>query len=200
MPSVEMECPDWCRNACITACPTQALKGNGTIDPRKCISFLTYFGQGLTPRELREPMGIYVYGCDRCQNVCPRNAPWLAADLPVNERVAAREKDFRLSSLLHMDESCFTSRVWPHMFYMGPDRLWQWQMNVARAMGNTRDTGYTKDLIRCFEENKDDRVRSMCAWALGRIGGQLSRAALEGFLPGTTGVLEDEIRYALGLL
>jgi epoxyqueuosine reductase len=200
MPSVEMGCPDWCRNACITACPTQALKGNGTIDPRKCISFLTYFGQGLTPRELREPMGIYVYGCDRCQNVCPRNAPWLAADLPVNERVAAREKDFRLSSLLNMDESCFTSRIWPHMFYMGPDRLWQWQMNVARAMGNTRDTGYTKDLIRCFEENSDDRVRAMCAWALGRIGGRQSRAALEGFLPGSTAILEEEIRYALGLV
>jgi epoxyqueuosine reductase len=86
------------------------------------------------------------------------------------------------------------------MFYMGPDRLWQWQMNVARAMGNTRDTGYTKDLIRCFEQNSDARVRSMCAWALGRIGGRQSRAALERFLPGSTGVLEDEIRYALSLV
>lgn len=57
-PSIEMGCPDWCRNACITACPTRALKGDGTIDPRKCISYLTYFGQGLTPRALREPMGI----------------------------------------------------------------------------------------------------------------------------------------------
>ncbi|MEJ2458803.1 MAG: thiamine pyrophosphate-dependent enzyme, partial [Novosphingobium sp.] len=35
---------------------------------------LTYFGDGLTPRDLREPMGLYIYGCDRCQNVCPRNA------------------------------------------------------------------------------------------------------------------------------
>jgi hypothetical protein len=59
---------------------------------------------------------------------------------------------------------------------------------------------YVKDLIRCFEENSDDQVRSMCAWALGRIGDRQSRTALEGFLPGSTGVLEDEIRYALGLL
>lgn len=86
------------------------------------------------------------------------------------------------------------------MFYMGPDRLWQWKMNAARAMGNTRDAGYVKDLTRCFEENTDDRVRSMCAWALGRIGGRQSRNALEGFLPGSTGVLEDEIQYAISLV
>jgi epoxyqueuosine reductase len=73
-------------------------------------------------------------------------------------------------------------------------------MNVARAMGNTRDTGYVKDLIQCFEENSDERVRSMCAWALGRIGGRQSRTALEGFLPGSTGILENEIHYALGLV
>jgi epoxyqueuosine reductase len=72
-------------------------------------------------------------------------------------------------------------------------------MNVARAMGNTRDTRYIKDLVRCFEENSDERVRAMCAWALGRIGDRQSRAALESFLPDSTGVLEDEIRYALDM-
>lgn len=73
-PTFEMDCPDWCRNACIAACPTRALLGNGAVDPRKCISYLSYYGDGLTPIKLREPMGLYVYGCDRCQNVCPRNA------------------------------------------------------------------------------------------------------------------------------
>lgn len=198
-PSIEMGCPDWCRNACIAACPTRALKGNGTIDPRKCISYLTYFGEGLTPRELREPMGIYVYGCDRCQNVCPRNQPWLAAGLPVNEKVAAKAADFSLPSLLHMDEAWFTARIWPHMFYMGPDRLWQWQMNAARAMGNTRDPGFVDDLVRCFGENGDERVRAMCAWALGRIGTRRARAALEDLPAGSSKMLKDEICYALGL-
>ncbi|HDP79498.1 MAG TPA: epoxyqueuosine reductase, partial [Spirochaetes bacterium] len=75
-PTVRMGCPDWCRNACVAACPTGALKGNGKIDPKRCISYLSYYGEGITPRELREAMGMYVYGCDRCQDVCPRNAPW----------------------------------------------------------------------------------------------------------------------------
>ena len=196
-PTLEMGCPDWCRNACIAACPTRALKGNGTIDPRKCISYLTYFGQDLTPKELREPMGIYIYGCDRCQNVCPRNAAWLANDLAVNEKVVAKAEAFELSALLHMDKPYFESKIWPHMFYMSSDDLWRWRMNVARAMGNTRDPMYTDDLIRAFEENEDVRVRSMSAWALGRIGREKDKTALEGFLAKSAGTIREEIMDAL---
>jgi epoxyqueuosine reductase len=47
-----------------------------------------------------------------------------------------------------MDAARFTSRVWPHMFYMSPNNLWKWKMNVARAMGNSRDDSYVTDLIR----------------------------------------------------
>jgi epoxyqueuosine reductase len=196
-PTLEMGCPDWCRNACIAACPTKALKGNGVIDPQKCISFLTYFGQGLTLKSLREPMGLYVYGCDRCQNVCPRNAAWLAADLPVNEKVVAKAENFNLSALLHMDKSYFETKIWPHMFYMSADDLWRWKMNVARAMGNTRDSGFSNDLIRAFEENTDERVKCMAAWALGRIGRKRDRQALEGFLSRSSGIVKDEVADAL---
>jgi len=198
-PTVEMGCPDWCRNACIAACPTRALKGNGTIDPRKCISYLTYFGQGLTPKELREPMGVYIYGCDRCQNVCPRNAAWLATDLSVNKKVVSKADAFDLSALLHMDKPYFESKIWPHMFYMSADDLWRWKMNVARAMGNTRDSMYTGDLTRAFEENADDRVKAMCAWALGRIGGKKAKSALEDFLEKSAGSIREVVKYALRL-
>ena len=110
---MEVGCPDWCRNACIAACPTRALEGNSRIDPRKCISYLSYFGEGITPLELREPMGMFVYGCDRCQNVCPRNQPWLAQELPINEKVVAKGKYFELSRLLHMDRQYFETYIWP---------------------------------------------------------------------------------------
>ncbi|HOD15348.1 MAG TPA: 4Fe-4S double cluster binding domain-containing protein [Spirochaetota bacterium] len=195
--TVKMGCPEWCRNACVAACPTRALKGKGTIDPRRCISYLTYFGKEITPRDLREPMGQYVYGCDRCQNVCPRNLPWLSQSLPVNGRVAAREKNFDLRALLHMDREYFTAKVWPHMFYLSPDEIWKWKMNVARVMGNTRDNGYLPDLVRAYEENGDARVRGMIAWALGHIGGTEAKNALERFLPAGEGAVRDEIRSAL---
>jgi epoxyqueuosine reductase len=180
-PSAGPDCPDWCRNACISACPTRALKGNCRVDPRKCISFLSYFGRGITPLELREPMGMYVYGCDRCQEVCPRNAPWLAQELPVNAKVAAKAEYFDLPKLLHMDKDYFTAHIWPHMFYMSPDDIWRWKMNVARVMGNSTDDKYTGDLARAFRENDDPRMKGMAAWALGKIGGQEAKSLLEGF-------------------
>jgi epoxyqueuosine reductase len=198
-PAAVMGCPDWCRNACIAACPTRALKGNGAVDPRRCISFLTYFGQGLTPRELRAPMGTCIYGCDRCQNVCPRNAGWLAADLPENPKVAAKAEAFRLPELLRMDGAYFLSRVWPHMFYMGDSDRWRWQMNTARAMGNTRDPVYLDDLATAMAENPDERVRCMAAWALGRIGGPKAKTLLEGRRAGATGELAGEIDAALAM-
>lgn len=170
-PTIGMGCPEWCRKACVAACPTRALKGGGRIDPRRCISYLTYFGEGITPAELREPMGMSVYGCDRCQNVCPRNAPWLAQALPQNPRVADKSGDFDLVRLLHMDAAYFEARIWPHMFYMNTGDLWRWKMNVARAMGNSRDPRYVPELERALSENADERVREMVTWALGRLSG-----------------------------
>ncbi len=195
--TAEVGCPDWCKNACLTACPTGALKGPRKIEPRLCISYLTYFGSGITPLELREPMGLWVYGCDRCQNVCPRNAPWLAANLPMNERVVEKMSDFDLRKLLHMDKPYFEQRIWPHMFYMSSEDIWRWKMNVARSMGNSRDTGYVADLARAFSENADERVRGMCAWALGRIGGKEARQHLDSFRQSATGAVAEEVAHAL---
>jgi epoxyqueuosine reductase len=198
-PTPEVGCPDWCRNACLTACPTGALQGPRKIDPRRCISFLTYFGRGLTPLELREPMGLWIYGCDRCQNVCPRNAPWLSARLPPNEKALQKAPDFDLVKLLHMDKSYFEEKIWPHMFYMSSDDIWRWKMNIARSMGNSTDEGYVPELVKAFGEEGDERVRGMIAWALGRIGGRSARTALDGFRSSSVGVVLEEIERALSV-
>ena len=196
-PSVSIGCPDWCRNACVAACPTRALKGDGKIDPRRCISFLSYYGGGLTPMELREPMGLYIYGCDRCQNVCPRNVNWLTKEKPLNPRVLAKAADFDLTRLLHMDKTYFLQKIWPHMFYMSVDDLWRWKMNTARAMGNSLNPVYVGELIRAFGENPDERVRCMIAWALGRIGGDEALDALIHFSKDNSGAVKEEIIAAL---
>ncbi len=196
-PTVGINCPEWCRNACISACPTRALKGNGRIDPRKCISYLTYFGEEITPMEIREPMGMYVYGCDRCQNVCPRNQPWLSNDLPMNEKVLKKEKDFELPLLLHMDKPYFKDRIWPHMFYMGSKTIWKWKMNVARVMGNSNDPKYLPDLERAFTENDDERVKGMAVWAMGKIGDGTTAKTLESWAKNHTGSVLEEINMAL---
>jgi epoxyqueuosine reductase len=196
-PTVELACPAWCRNACIAACPTGALKGQGKIDPQRCISYLTYYGEGITPRELREPMGMWVYGCDRCQNVCPRNQAWMAQDLPSNVRAAAKAEAFDLRALLFMDEIYFKRDVQPHMFYMSSGDIWRWKMNVARAMGNSRDRSFIPDLIEAFGQNEDERVQGMIAWALGILGGTTARCALSEWLHISEGLVREEVASAL---
>lgn len=168
-PTVTVDCPTWCRNACIAACPTGALRGPNKIDPRKCISYLSYYGEGVTPVEYREAMGMRVYGCDRCQEVCPRNEPWMNQDLPVSQKISAWAKDFDLRALLHMDEQYYIEKIQPHMFYMPPGEIWRFQMNAARAMGNSLNSEYKEELERCLAENQDERVREMAAWALEKL-------------------------------
>ena len=194
----EFGCPKHCKNTCIASCPTGALKGPRHLDPRRCISYMTYHSREITPLKMRIPMGLWVYGCDRCQNVCPRNDPWKTKDKPVNQRVADKEPDFHLPALLHMDEAYFKTRIWPHMFYIDAENMWLWKMNVARVMGNTCDPQYIPDLIRAFSENEDERVRGIIAWSLGRLGGGKARTALEGFLKGSEGLVRKEIEQALG--
>ena len=196
-PTSKEDCPKWCKNTCIVACPTNALIGPRNIDPRRCISFLSYYGEGITPLELREPMGMWVYGCDRCQNVCPRNEAWQAQELPRNNVLEVRAADFELTKLLHMDKDYFQKRIWPHMFYMSADEIWRWKMNVARVMGNSHDSIYIPHLVRAFLENDDVRAKGMAAWAIGHIGGSKAVEALEKILKESTGMPREEIIQAL---
>src|SRR5919201_1691715 len=57
---------------CIEACPTGALDEPGTLDATKCLSYWTQ-SPGDPPEEYREALGLQVYGCDICQDVCPWN-------------------------------------------------------------------------------------------------------------------------------
>lgn len=60
-------------NACLSACPMGALHGDGTLDARKCLSYLTIEHRGNLPEECKEKLYPCIYGCDRCADVCPWN-------------------------------------------------------------------------------------------------------------------------------
>jgi len=81
-PSVPItnQCGD-CRR-CIAACPTDAALGDGRVDARRCISYLTIEHKGAIPEALRKAMGGALFGCDCCTAVCPWNVRAPAPVMP----------------------------------------------------------------------------------------------------------------------
>lgn len=68
--------------ACRNSCPARALQIDGTVDARRCLSYLTIEHRGdwdeIGLQAMNTPAGRKtLYGCDICQNVCPlnRNVP-----------------------------------------------------------------------------------------------------------------------------
>ncbi|MDR1628672.1 MAG: DUF1730 domain-containing protein [Oscillospiraceae bacterium] len=68
--------PNYCIGclACVRACPSGALKEDGTITPSLCVSAITQKKGELSEEEqaLIRKVGS-VWGCDRCQTACPMN-------------------------------------------------------------------------------------------------------------------------------
>lgn len=54
---------------CVRACPTGALRGDGSVDARRCISYLTIESHDGIPADI--PTGNTLYGCDVCRRACP---------------------------------------------------------------------------------------------------------------------------------
>jgi epoxyqueuosine reductase len=199
-PSIELGCPGWCKDACIAACPTGALYAPKKMNPLRCIAFNTYYGNSITPLDLREPMGTWVYGCDRCQEVCPRNQLWLNQVLPENGPLLRRAPDFALTKLLTMDDAHYVNKVWPLTFYISRKNAVKWQMNAARALGNQGDPESVPLLIRSLNDSPHEIVRGMSAWSLGRLGGNRARAALEASRSKEDDPVRAEIEQALEMV
>jgi len=60
---------------CIDACPTKALS-NGSLDARRCISYLTIENKNEIPAEFHNKLSNCALGCDICADVCPWNHKW----------------------------------------------------------------------------------------------------------------------------
>lgn len=60
---------------CMDACPTGAIN-NGTIDARRCISYLTIENKETIPEEFHSKLSGCALGCDICADVCPWNKKW----------------------------------------------------------------------------------------------------------------------------
>ena len=68
--------------ACVRACPGSAIR-DGKVDALSCLSAISQRGGNLTPQEadlLRK--NRVIWGCDRCQEVCPANCGAAETQIP----------------------------------------------------------------------------------------------------------------------
>ncbi len=201
---------------CLHACPTAALPAPYVLDNTRCISYLTIELRGSIPLELRPLMGNLIFGCDICQQVCPVN-------IVVEKRLGLRKdggistsstqpvhfhprQEFRpregigsspeLIPLLSLTEEQFSER-----FRRSPIRRTKRRgllRNVCVALGNSGDQQAVPALIGALHDY-EPLVRGHAAWALGKIGGEPARKALEeALLSEEYEEVKKEIRCALG--
>jgi epoxyqueuosine reductase len=119
--------------ACITACPTQAIVAPYRLDARRCISYLTIEHAGPIDPDLRPALGNRIYGCDDCQLACPWNKFAQRSTLPdFSPRADLQDAD--LLSLWAWSEDEFLRRTEGNPIRrIGYER---WRRNLAVALGN----------------------------------------------------------------
>lgn len=161
---------------CLEACPTDAFAEPYVLDARRCISYLTIeLRNAPIPAELREPMGQWLFGCDVCQDVCPWNRKTPATNEPTFQpRRGLAPVD--AAELLELNENEFRERFGKTPLAR-PGRTGILR-NAAIVLGNAGDQRAVPALIRALDD-PEPLIRGAAAWALGRLGGDAARAALE---------------------
>lgn len=102
-----------CRR-CSEACPTGAICDDRTIDARRCIAYLTIEHKGELPEEFRGQTENMIFGCDRCQEVCPWN------DKAMRYTDTGLEPDRRVTDLSREDWLKMTPEEFDEFFSSSP--------------------------------------------------------------------------------
>jgi epoxyqueuosine reductase len=178
---------------CLDLCPTTALKPGYVLDARLCISYLTIEHRGAIPVELRDKIGNWIFGCDVCQEVCPWN------EKLVRERGAPLLSDLLpyLPDLARLSEQQFRNRFRGSAIRRATRE--GLVRNVMVALGNTHNPAAVTVLATALLDDPSAVVRQHAAWALGKIGDQRARRALDaGWRREADAGARREIEEALG--
>ncbi|WP_077369959.1 tRNA epoxyqueuosine(34) reductase QueG [Anaerosalibacter sp. Marseille-P3206] len=157
--SIQSKCGNCER--CLKACPTGALEGAYKFNPKKCISYLTQTKERI-PYELREKMGISIYGCDVCQLACPKNS----------EAIKSKSKEFipkvtkgfvDIEEMLEMSNSEFKEKYGSMAgSWRGKNVL---KRNCLIALGNMKNK-HNIPLLKKVLLDSSPMVREYAAWAI----------------------------------
>lgn len=147
---------------CITACPTNCILPNRTLDSNRCISYLTIELKDEIPENLRTQIDNWIFGCDVCQQVCPWNRFAQPAD-------SAFETKIPLPVLT--SDLVLTSVEFNQRFKKSPIKRTKrrgYLRNVAVAIGNNKNK---KDIpiLRQALQDDEELIKSHAEWAIEKL-------------------------------
>jgi epoxyqueuosine reductase len=169
---------NFCGNCtrCISACPTQCILPNRTLEARKCISYLTIEHHSEISREYRTMIKNNIFGCDACQVACPWNqkAEPDAGSLLQSSGEIAFPETWRQT--LEMDDDGFI-RVFKNtpLKRLHVDR---WLRNSLVAAANSNDQHLLPIVLDILHHHPSPMVRSHAAWAVQQLAGVTANSLL----------------------
>lgn len=151
---------------CLDRCPTGALESAYFINPKKCISYLTQT-KNKVDKKLLEKMGNQIYGCDICQDVCPKNKGVLKSNK--EEFYSEFGEYIELEELFLMSNKEFRKK-YGHMAGSWRGRN-IFKRNAIIALGNSLEKESLPLLYKELEKD-DERFNYYIDWAISKIEGK----------------------------
>jgi epoxyqueuosine reductase len=144
--------------ACLPACPTGALISPGVLDARRCLAAIAQL-PGSIPKELRQPMGDRIYGCDDCLDACPPGVRLADSATEPRGRVELRW-------LLEASDEELLEAF--DRFYLPRRRPMVLRRNALVAAGNSGLESLV-DAVAAYLSSDDPLLVEHARWALDRI-------------------------------
>jgi len=118
--------------ACITACPTEAIREPFVVDSRRCIAFHTIENRdSQLPEEIQGSLGPWVAGCDICQDVCPWNQQPLTSSSDPDVQPRPWLLNLQAESALQWDDATWDGNL--RASALRRIKPWMWRRNIAAA-------------------------------------------------------------------
>lgn len=152
-------------NRCLEACPTGCILPDREIDANRCLSYHTIENRGSIPEEIMEKIGVWIFGCDICQMVCPwnRQTRHKTETQELAERMSVEEMLGFLESSSTDFKNEFSRSAISRARYSGLMR------NIMIRLANLKDRRAIK-LMQVFMNASCDPVLQQTArWAAERI-------------------------------
>jgi len=165
-PATQVSCGSCTR--CITACPTGAFAGAYKLDSRRCISYLTIENKGAIPRELRDGLGEWVFGCDVCQEVCPFNRFSAESEWPELKPQSGPGPRLDLPGLLGIASNTEFTHRFLGTALLRPKRRGLLR-NAAVVAANVGCTAAVPALTERIQSDPEPLIREHALWAVARL-------------------------------